>query len=262
MSGRLDVGTNGNMTMSGSSNVYGTLSSPWPAGPGDCKTYALTDSSSGGIAEGVIPHDPITFDDPEPITPAPPTTDLTISSACSTTPGCTVLGKHPVTGRNQWALAPGTYGNIKMSGGDLIFSAGIYNLNGITQFSGGAQLHISSGPVRINVNGKKSDGSYLTAPISMSGGGVWNTTNLPSNLAFVYGEPGSITMSGGSGAYMAVYAPNAPITVSGDGDIFGSIVGSTFTASGGSSIHYDGQLRNTFVLRFTWVPTSFSRDKY
>jgi len=263
-----DVGSNGNTNLSSTGTVYGTLSTPLQnQATGNCSSGSvnpLTLSGSGSVKEAKIQlAAPITFDDPPDITPDPPLTDLTISSACASTPGCTVLGKDPVTGRNQWALAPGTYGNIKMSGGDLIFSAGIYNLNGITQFSGGAQLRITSGPVRVNVQGKKTDGTCcLGTPISMSGGGIFNTTGLPDNLSFVYGGTGDLTFTGGSGTYAALYAPHADVTISGSGDWYGGMVSHSYTATGGSSLHYDDQLRENWFLKYTWRLISLSQNKF
>jgi hypothetical protein len=38
---------------------------------------------------------------------------------------------------------------------------------------------------------------------------------------------------------LQVYAPNHPITVSGGSDFYGSLIGSSVTASGGSRLHFD-----------------------
>ena len=253
-----DIGANGGVSLSSSGTIWGTLSTPMA----DQTTHtcsntapnALELSGTGSVKETEIKLGaPLTFENPAPITPAPPTTDLTISSACDTTPGCTVIDATA----KIWSLAPGTYGNIKMSGGTLIFNAGTYNINGITQFSGGSTLQIDSGPVRVNVQGTGSN-----TPLSMSGGSIANTTGLPSNLAIVYGGSGAITLSGASGSYLGLYAPNAALTISGNGDIYGGIITKTLVATGGSSIHFDGALRNTFTLTFTWKPISISRSKY
>src|SRR5207247_10754067 len=178
-----DIGANGGGSLSASGTIWGTLSTPMA----DQTTHtcssnapnALELSGTGSVKETEIKLGaPLTFENPAPITPAPPTTDLTISSACDTTSGCTVIDATA----KIWSLAPGTYGNIKMSGGTLIFNAGIYNINGITQFSGGSTLQVDSGPVRINVQGTGSN-----TPLSMSGGSLATTTARPSNLASAAG---------------------------------------------------------------------------
>ena len=81
-----DIGANGNMNMSGSFNVYGSLSAPMPDqgthACSDSNPNALNDTSTGGVQEGLIKlPDPIEFYDPPSIEPAPPTTNQAVSSA-------------------------------------------------------------------------------------------------------------------------------------------------------------------------------------
>lgn len=68
---------------------------------------------------------------------------------------------------------------------------------------------------------------------------------LPSNLQ-IYGTPSAsqIKVTGGSNAAMAVYAPNADVTITGGGQIYGALYGKTVTNTGGAEIHFDLALQN------------------
>jgi len=68
-------------------------------------------------------------------------------------------------------------------------------------------------------------------------------------------------LSGGSGSYAVVYAPNSPITISGGGAWYGAILGKSFTDSGGSAVHYDKGLRN-LVQPGPYYPISFTWSKF
>jgi len=106
--------------------------------------------------------------------------------------------------------------------------------------SGGSTLQVNDA-VRIYLDiknsGDKSDFS------GGSSGGVVNTTAKAENLQiFSIASSQGITLSGGSQAYIAVYAPNSPITFSGGSDFYGAAVGNTITDSGGTKVHYDVHL--------------------
>jgi hypothetical protein len=58
-------------------------------------------------------------------------------------------------------------------------------------------------------------------------------------VASSYTGNNGVTLSGGSGTYMTIYAPGTSVTVSGGGPLFGALVGKTLTVSGNSTIHQD-----------------------
>jgi hypothetical protein len=96
------------------------------------------------------------------------------------------------------------------------------------------------------------------APSDFSGGGsggVVNTTGKAENLQiFSFSSSQGIVLSGGSQAYMAVYAPNSPIMFSGGSDFYGAVVGNTITDSGGTKMHYDTHLNSVggAVVMLAW----------
>ncbi len=148
-------------------------------------------------------------------------------------------------------LAPNqTYGAVSASGnGSIQLDAGTYVVTSLS-LSGGAQLIVGSGPIVV----------YFTSSVDLSGGGVANSSLVASNLIF-FGGPSatSATLSGGSEASFAMYAPDTAITISGNGDIYGAIVGKTITDSGNGAVHYDLELQHATAEGFTCPSTEVSR---
>jgi hypothetical protein len=148
--------------------------------------------------------------------------------------GCTNTGAKTVS------LTPGTYGNVTASGGTTVHvSQGIYSFNDLA-LSGKSILHVDSGPVAVNLAGASLSGNG--AAMVVSGGSIENPSHIPANLQFAYGGSHGINLTGGSDSYATVYAPNALVNMRGGSDFFGSIIGSSVTASGGTAIHYDSNL--------------------
>jgi hypothetical protein len=167
---------------------------------------------------------PYTFPTPPPPSPLPPNTTYTAGNS----------------------MLPGTYGNVVVSSGtNLVLTAGTYNINSIT-LNGNATITVT-GPVVINVAGVGQ-----TTAIDLTGGGsancptgtgsMCNTTGVPNNFQINYGGTGTVKLNGGSEAAVIVNAPNAPIIVNGNADVFGALIGKTIDGTGGMKFHYD---RNT-----------------
>ncbi len=249
-----NVGTNGNLTLSGTkTQIYGSLSDP-NSGTGGCSSSgmtALTTSGGAAVNGGTTQlSSPLVYPTPPAPTPTPPTTNQGMSGSCGGISGCTDVASKTV------ALAPGQYGNLSASGGTTIhLSAGTYNVNSI-KLSGNSTIVLDSVPVVINVAG-----TGASTAIDMSGGSVSNSTGIPANFQIVYGGTGGVTLSGGSGSYGLVYAPNSPITMSGGADWYGAIIGSSVTDSGGSAVHYDRSLQNSFFMAGPYHQTAFSWNK-
>jgi len=137
-------------------------------------------------------------------------------------------------------------------GATVTLAPGAYCFSSVT-LSGGSTLQVHEA-VRIYLDiknsGDKSDFS------GGSSGGVVNTTGKAENLQiFSMSSSQGITLAGGSQAYMAVYAPNSPITFSGGSDFYGAVVGNTITNSGGTKMHYDvhlSDLGGAGVVMLAW----------
>jgi Tfp pilus assembly protein PilX len=83
------------------------------------------------------------------------------------------------------------------------------------------------------------------------------TPSAPSN---------SIQISGGSDAYLYIYAPRTQIVASGGGNLYGALLGNDLQVSGGSRLHYDQALGNAGTLAggipsFTWNPGAWKTCK-
>jgi hypothetical protein len=121
------------------------------------------------------------------------------------------------------------------------------------KLSGGSTLQVNDAVkiyLDIKNSGDKSDFD------GGSSGGVVNTTGKAENLQiFSLSSSQEIKLSGGSHAYMAVYAPNSSIKFSGESDFYGAVVGNTITNDDGTKMHYDvhlGGLGGAGVVMLTW----------
>ncbi len=96
------------------------------------------------------------------------------------------------------------------------------------------------------------DGSTLTLYVEgnvlIAGNGLGNANVRPATCA-IWGigaaNSGQDIKVAGNGALKAVvYAPNAAVTINGNGDVMGAIVGQTITFTGNAGFHYDESLAN------------------
>jgi hypothetical protein len=146
-----------------------------------------------------------------------------------------------------------TTGELKASdGATVILAPGTYCFSRV-QLSGGSILQVNDAVkiyLDIKNNGDKSDFA------ADSPGGIVNTTGKAENLqVFSSSSSHEIKLHGGSQVYMAVYAPNSSITLSGESDIYGAVVGHTITNSNGTKIHYDvhlNSLAGSGVVMLAW----------
>jgi Tfp pilus assembly protein PilX len=86
---------------------------------------------------------------------------------------------------------------------------------------------------------------YLgTENTQLNGQGVVNKTGIASNC-IIYGQNNcrQIEINGASTFVGYVYAPYADITLNGNADFIGAVVGDTFQIDGNMSLHYDESLR-------------------
>ena len=245
-----NVGTNGNVTLNGSNSaIYGTaaVDSMTTGSCGKSAMPGLTANGGAKVTGGLIPlNGPLTYPLPPAPNPTPPTTGQSVSGSCpSGMSGCTNN-----SGGKSVTLAPGAYGNVNASGGTAVHvGKGTYNLNSLT-LSGKSILHVDSGPVVINLAGASLNGA--SPAMDLTGGSIENPSGVPENLQIMYAGSRGMNLSGGSASYATIYAPQALINMSGGTDFFGSIIGSTVTNSGGTTMHYDTGIPNIQAGNFIW----------
>ena len=251
-----DLASNGTVVLSSANiSVYGTVTAS--ALHGDiCPSGSPTDAP-GYVAGGFIQINqsiPVTTP-PEP-SPSPPTSADDIVNNCPAISGCSSANGN----EGPFTLTPGAYGNVLLSSGKALhLNTGTYTVNSF-ELSGGANLIVDSGPVVIHVAGN-SLGAGVPA-VGFSDGSVSNTSGVPVNLQVVYSGSHAVNLSAAMGASLVVYAPNAPLTLSGGGDFYGAIVASRIDNPGGMSLHYDRSLANFVHSVDSHHTISFSWSKF
>src|SRR6266581_281540 len=223
------LATNGNITLSGGGTAV----------KGDA---AAAGTNSGGTVTGSRSNGVTAF-------PTLPTL------ACPAG-GYTPAGNVPISSGITYNAATGV---LTVSGGKnltLTPPPSQYYFSSLT-LSGGSTLTINSAGQHVDI--------YIENKLDLSGGGIINTAATQTALGiWACGTPASPqgwTLSGGSGAYFSVYAPNHDITVSGSGDLYGAIVGRSLNSSGGSKVHYDEALtqlpsKNLVTVSGSWAEVS------
>jgi len=132
------------------------------------------------------------------------------------------------------------YGDIQLSGNNrlLTLGNGVYVFDGL-KLAGQAQIILAPGAsAQVYITGNNNGG------LDLSGQGIANLSGIAERLTF-YGGPNltsEISVTGNASAYFRLYAPNTPIKIAGNGDIFGSLVGAAVRNVGNGSIHYDRSL--------------------
>jgi hypothetical protein len=258
-----DVGTNGNLTEGGGSIVNGSLSTP-RAGVGNCKNGSVTALTANGgatVTGGIVPlPQAINYTAPDPPNPLPPVTGVTINNA-ATCASIGLLAAQCAGAANVFTFTPGgspiSLGNISMTGGTTVhLAAGVYNLNSLTM-SGGSYLIVDSGPIVLNIVG-----TGTASPLDLTGGTTSNMTYDPSMLQILYGGNGTIKLAGGTGSSATLYAPNAQAQLTGGSDFYGSVLAASVTVTGGTQIHYDRHLGQSFFTVGNYMLNSFTWKKF
>lgn len=132
-------------------------------------------------------------------------------------------------------IAPGSYGDLRASGGGQVqLRGGTYVFDSI-KLTGGA---------RISLSDDKPTVIYVKKKLDMSNGTVYNTSRKPRNLLFMMDRKSKAKLTGGAKAYMVVYGPEASITMSGGTNLYGALVAKEIKMTGGARLHYDVDLKN------------------
>ena len=242
-----NVGSNGNLAENGApTTIYGTMSTP-DTGVGNCSggnVTAWTDNGNATVTGGLVKLPQIvTF--PSPVIPPSGTTNESIGSAVT--------------------LSPGNYGDISLnSHGVLTLTPGIYNINSLSEQGANTLIVIAPdpitnlyGPVTINVTGNNQ-----TTPVDLTGGGLQNPTLNPADMQINYAGTNTLKIAGNSTSAMVVYAPNANVILTGGSDFYGAILGNTVKDAGGTAIHYDLNLSNNSFIVSNYMLDAFNWAKF
>lgn len=162
----------------------------------------------------------------------------------------TVNAKAIVSGAQQINKQPMTFMDIKVP-------AGLPQLGAVALASGQARAIVGPGSFQVDSLSLSGNGAlsvdntngpvtlYVTGSVNISGSATVKLSNPhPEQFAVYVVGAGPVNISGmGSAASAVVYAPNAPVTVSVNAELFGAVVGDTVTTRGSAEIHFhDGLL--------------------
>jgi hypothetical protein len=288
-----NLGSNGNVNTAPGTTINGTFSSP-DTGVGACGGGAGVDALSGNTTAvtgcGTSPTNclpapglvtlPQTVAMVAPLIPTtvpPPSTNLGNGNVPLTLTPCS--GTCPDNGSGN-----GNYGDISISGGTSnvatfvpaivggVCVPGTYYVNSIS-LAGNASIAVGPcpgtgpgtanpavyQPVIINVVGNGQ-----ATPLDIGGNGFSNPTFNSTLLQIQYAGTGAINLHGNGSSSAVLYAPNAPITFSGNANWYGSVIGQTLQSNGGASvsIHYDRALQQNLATVGNWTLDTFTWSKY
>lgn len=85
---------------------------------------------------------------------------------------------------------------------------------------------------------------YLTGTLTAKGNSTVGVSTDPTKMAFLVSSTGGAsleqgTLTGSTTFYGALYAPKAAITITGNAEVFGSVIAKTINVSGSAAVHYD-----------------------
>jgi hypothetical protein len=136
-------------------------------------------------------------------------------------------------------LDPGKYGNVRINNGDVLkLSGGEYYFDEISMTGGAIEV---SAPCTI----------YVKSDLDIAGQGIIHPAGVdPQDVKILYSGTRGASIAGGSEAFIELYAPNAAVTLGGDGEHHGSFIGKTLTIGGNAHIHFnEGKDQNNLIHR-------------
>ena len=139
-----------------------------------------------------------------------------------------------------WGLSGGgSPSNVVTIGDDVVFLATNNGATNTIDLSGNASVKVASGAtLKIYTNGG----------IEAAGNGLTNANAQPNSLQ-IFGthDPSTtrkIRFVGNGSSSAAIYAPNAPFELKGNGELFGAVIAGSITMNGNAAFHYDEALGN------------------
>lgn len=274
-----NVGTNGNLSASGSkTTINGSLSTP-RAGTGSCSTSTVTALSTNGNASvtGGITELPqsVTYVTPPAPTPTPTNTAMTDANnnpSCTGIPSCSITN-----GNKDMVITAGTSsGSATQLGaltikGNLHFAPPAGTAAGSVVYINAYSLNSNGNPnIYIDPIPGTSPAQYAqivvnvaaAGNIDLTGSSLSNPSMVPGNFQILYAGTNQVTINGGSQTASLIYAPNAPFKLNGGGNLYGAVVAGQVTDLGGGAIHYDRSLQKQFFQLGNYMLSAFNWEKY
>jgi Tfp pilus assembly protein PilX len=128
---------------------------------------------------------------------------------------------------------PGTYGAISTNG-VLTLAPGVYNIYSLRVGGGNGAITVNP-PGTVVLNFPSTNTGTV---IDIAGQGIVNP-GVPNAFQINYPGTGSVLIRGQGSEAAVVDAPNSNLTVAGNGDFFGRLIGGTINYGGNGKFHYD-----------------------
>jgi len=208
-----DVGSNGQVDICGTSDIYGNVSTSSP-GDLDIGYGALITGDTTSVAPETT-YPPVSqseFDYALANNAAP----AGLSGDCKYNPATCSLDVQP--GKT-----------VELTSGTYYFSD--WKINGNIELAPGASVKI-----------------YVTGDISLQAGSMVNTKGSPKDF-LIFGQGGTFKFAGSSEIRAALYAPETDFSLVGGGNLYGAFITRTVDDTGGSSFHYDRSLAEVAPLQ-------------
>lgn len=123
-------------------------------------------------------------------------------------------------------------GNVNLSGHDtLVLTEGTYVMDSLNM----------AGQSSIETQGQVT--VYFRGDAKIAGNGVATTEERARNLIFHVMGNQSIDYAGNANLFAAIYAPEGSVKISGNGSVYGAVVGHDIKLNGGGNFHYDEDLK-------------------
>ena len=140
--------------------------------------------------------------------------------------GSLIQGDLSISGNGQYNLGPAHItGNLKISGNRTVKLLGTVYVDGEIKMSGNTRIY---GPGTLVAEGN----------ITVTG----NSRLDPDDIPVIISVSGGITVTGNNWTSMVLYAPEGEVSMAGNSEVYGSVVGKTVTVIGNSKIDYPVEL--------------------
>jgi Tfp pilus assembly protein PilX len=220
------VGAIGGVSLSGHAQIGGNVGVQSLPGQGQqipCAGGDYTTTGNAGIynpnGNNPNPNVIVQLPQPPPSFPTPPD-PVPMPTANSPQPG------NPAV--------PGTYGAISTNG-PLTLAPGVYNIYSLSVGGGNGSISVNP-PGTVVLNFPSTNTGTV---ISISGQGIINPSQVPNNFQINYGGTGTISITGQGDQHAVVDAPNSTLSVAGNGNFYGRLIGGTIDYGGNGKFHYD-----------------------
>jgi hypothetical protein len=245
------VGAIGGVSLNGHSQIGGNVgvqSLPGQGAQVPCPGGDYVTVGNAGIynpnGNGNNPNTMVQLSQPPPAFPTPP------DPSPMPTPASPVPSSPcPPPNQSSICAVPGNYGAISTNG-VLTLAPGVYNIYSLSVGGGSGSITVNP-PGTVILNFPSTNTGTV---IDIAGQGIVNP-GVPNNFQINYPGTGTVSIAGKGSESAVVDAPNSNLTVAGNGDFFGRLIGGTINYSGNGKFHYDTatMLRPTNNAGFTLI---------